>query len=578
MTAEPLTSENSGRTPGEMKTSGKDLTLILILTALSALLLLHGLGDRSLWGSEGRWAEAAREMLAASDYLTPRINGAPYRDKPFLSYDMILFFTPFTGGRVTELSARLPSAVSAMAALLLLYGMGKRLYDRETGFLSSLILGTSFYFIYWGRTASADLINMTGVLLSLWIFVRFEPAPSRGWLYPFYLSMAVNSLTKGLLGFALPMAVLLPYAWIRKQWGWLLNRHTIPAGLFSALIYLIPFFLDFTRSGSTDSLYLVFKENVLRFFDPFDHKQPVYYYFYEIFAIFAPWALFLPGALIHHLRKPTCLCNGRQGPMDGSTGFVILYFCSLFLFFTLSGSRRSYYLLPLFPAASLLLGRSWSDLMREPLRGWRSWVQVLIPAGLMTLIMGSAAILVFLQPSLLKPYEALNLSRHAWAAAITALGLILSILLYAGSKVRHSFDSELRTVKLFAAVLLTVVFCMDLYLFFVVLPAAESFRGLRGLCSSVNRMHIPQDRLAVLHQGREGNLFFYLDQIPVRRIDDPEEAGRFLQDSENYLLIEEKHRKEISGISPDQILLQENPSPFKQNDSERFSLIQGRSG
>ena len=91
-------------------------------------------------------------------------------------------------------------------------------------------------------------------------------------------------------------------------------------------------------------------------------------------------------------------------------------------------------------------------------------------------------------------------------------------------------------------------------------------------------MHIPQDRLAVLHQGREGNLFFYLDQIPVRRIDDPEEAGRFLQDSENYLLIEEKHRKEISGISPDQILLQENPSPFKQNDSERFSLIQGRSG
>ncbi len=541
-----------------MQTSWKDLTIILILMALSAVLLFHGLGKRSLWGSEGRWAEAAREMLAASDYLTPSINGTAYRDKPFLSYDMILAFTPFTGGKVTELSARLPSAVSAMAALLLLYGMGKRLYDRETGFLSSLILGTSFYFVYWGRTASADLLNMTGVLLSLWIFVRFETAPSQGWLYPFYLSMALNSLTKGLLGFALPMVVLLPYAWIRKRWGWLLNRHTLPAWLLAALVYLTPFLVDSTRSGSTDSLYLVFKENILRFFDPFDHKQPVYYYFYEIFAIFVPWALFLPGALIHHLRK--------QKPLNGPTWFAILYFCSLFAFFTLSGSRRSYYLLPLFPAASLLLGRSWSELMRHPARGWISWVQVLIPVGLLTLIMGSAAILIFLQPSLLKPYEALNLSRHAWGAVIITTGLILSILFYAGSKVKHSFT-----------ILVALVLSVDLYFFFFLSPATESFRGLRGFCSDVNRMHIPQDHLAVLHQWREGNLYFYLDQIPVRRIDDPEEAGRFLQNPENYLLIEEKHKKEISGISPDQILLQETPSPFKQDDAERFSLIRGRS-
>ena len=95
---------------------------------------------------------------------------------------------------------------------------------------------------------------------------------------------------------------------------------------------------------------MVYRENVERYFEPFDHVGPIYLYIYVIFGLLAPWSVFLPAALVHaHAPSPP-----REAHSDR---FVLTFFWATFIFFTLSGSRRSYYLLPILPAAALMMGR-----------------------------------------------------------------------------------------------------------------------------------------------------------------------------------------------------------------------------
>ncbi len=533
-----------------------DFLFFLVLAVFASFLFLYRLGDRSLWGSEGRWAEIAREMLASSDWVTPRINGTPYRDKPVLSYQLIAALAPLTGGRVTELTARLPSALAAICSVLLLYGLAGRLYDRNTARVASLILAGSFYLVFWGRTASADVMTMTGVLLSLWIFVRFEASRRRIWIYPFALSMALNSLTKGLLGFVLPLIVLIPYVASERRWETIVNRHTLPAGLLALLVYLTPFLLDSERSGSASSLYLVFKENILRFFTPFDHKEPFYYYFYEIFVIFVPWALFLPGALFHEFRKGFPMEKGRR--------FALLYFCALFLFFTLSGSRRSYYLIPLFPAGSLIVGRMWSDLIQHPPRTRGERLQMVVPTFLLFLLFSLVSVLLLSRPPFLRPYSSLSLTRHGLVAAFFSAGLVAALLFFLKNRIR-----------VFVALFLVVIASADLYYIAGITPEMESLRDLKSFCGKVNRLHIPGGRLAVLHQWRQGNLYFYLDRIPIRRFERPDSARRYLRDPKNRLLIEAKDIEQVGGLDSVVVLMQQAPSGGKRKDLKRFLLIAG---
>lgn len=544
--------------PTDIRSRKTECLLLLLLALFAAFLYLHNLGVRSLWGSEGRWAEIAREMHEHSDYRVPRINGTPYRDKPLLSYYMITALIPVTGGEVTELTARLPSALAALAAVLLLYLLGRRLYDPTTALISASLLATSFYLVYWGRAASADVITMTGVLLSLLFFLYHETSTRPLWFYLFFLSMAANSLTKGLLGFVLPLVVIVPYLAIGKRGGPLWNRHLLPAVLLSLGVYLLPFLIDPAKGGAGRSLDLVFKENVVRFFAPFDHKEPVYFYFYEIFLIFAPWALFLPAALRHFFRK-----NAKRR----ENLFVLLYFGALFLFFTLSGSRRSYYLLPLFPAAALLVGKMWSDRIAQREKWGSLYAEVILPGGLLALVFAAAAALLFFRPEFLRPYEVFPLGLHGTAALLSAVGLTAGTILFARGKGTAA-----------VVTFLLVIGAGEIYYNEVAVPEMETYRGLRPFCGKINAMEIPRERLAVLHQWRQGNLYFYLKQIPIRRIEQPKAALAFLSDPENHLIVEGKSFGEIGGRDNLRILLSEASSPFKKDDGERFFLATGKQG
>src|SRR5208337_5022009 len=196
------------------------------------------------------------------------------------------------------------------------------------------------------------------------------------WVVGLWLIMAATSLTKGLLGFALPLLVIGVYSCLRDGWSqffqdifngsvpdrirkliernrWFFNWYTVAGVAVGGLMYYLPFEISARMMGTQKGLAMVYRENVVRFFHPFDHRGPIYLYVYVIFGLMAPWSALLPAALVetHTLRR-------ADAEPARSDRFALVYFWATFIFFTLSGSRRSYYILPILPAAAILVART----------------------------------------------------------------------------------------------------------------------------------------------------------------------------------------------------------------------------
>ena len=360
------------------------------MVAVAAVLFGGRLGDRGLWAEEYRWAEIPRNMARSADYFWPNINGRTYYDKPLGSYWLVLVAAAAAGGEVTETAARLPSAVAGLLGVGLVVGLGRRLYDGPTGAAAGLVLATSFGYVSFARTAAADAEAVTGVLLAVTLGLRARADPA-GWRVGLmWAVMAATSLTKGLTGVVLPVLILgvdaVAAAVTRKcgppvpradspagpedgcrvrdaarnppagragrvvgrviglsphLFGWA----AVPAAVAATALYFAPFVASAAGGGLADGLDMVWRENVRRFTDAHNHKGPVTLYAGVVFALLGPWALVLPAALAQaHSRWR-------------ADRFPLVYFWSLFVFFTLASSRRSYYLLPILPAAALLVAR-----------------------------------------------------------------------------------------------------------------------------------------------------------------------------------------------------------------------------
>lgn len=537
-----------------------DLFPITSLGAISILLFFLNLGVPPFRNLETKWAEITREMVQSGDYMTPTINGAPYLDKPNLSYWLMVLSAKLSGG-VSELSVRIPVAVSGVLSVLLLYLLGKRLFDRRAAWMAAWILSTSYFYIFWGRSGSADTMTVCGELFALWVFVRFKDSSHQWWLYLFYASMSINSLTKGLLGFVLPLLVVFPYSLWTGRWKWLFNRTTLPAGLLAGAIYLSPFALSVWTTGSSNifegMLYKVYRENIQRFFDPFDHNdEPVYFYSYDIFRFFAPWSLFLPFALYRYFRPSAIRHDGLR--------FTMLFLVVLFVFFSLSGSRRSYYILPAVPAAALLVGQWWGDLTdRENSGAIRA--SIWFPFALFWLILVAAALLLLMGPSLpngplpraLERFRG-DMAAIEWPPFRVGSAAVL-ILLVIGSAVCAA-RARWRVVFLSSA--LAVTFCFAYYAA-AVLPIEARYLTARPFDRAV-RAHTGPGREIIFYRFTNTREVYYVDP-PIHYLRDEERLVKMTRDEgASYLLTHDSEVPRLLKILPEfRVVLTEPYQPFR---------------
>jgi 4-amino-4-deoxy-L-arabinose transferase-like glycosyltransferase len=494
---EPHLLESVGREAAAAERNRSELGERLAVAAvvlLSGALYFVRLGERALWSSEFRWAEIAREMLLNHNYFWPMINGRVYFDKPLGSYWLVLASAWITG-RLDEAATRVPGATAGVFAVGLMILLARRLYDLRTGVASGLILATSFSFAFWARAASADIETVAGELAALVIFANNENRAG-WWVVPMWLVMALTSLMKGLLGFVLPIMVVGVYScmadgwlelrdrltqgspgsaihWLIERNRWFFNWRTTVALALAGFIYFAPFAVSHAESGSAKGLYMVYRENVERYFAPFDHRGPIYLYVYVILGLMVPWSAFLPAALVNaHSRAAAAGTIVRR-----SDRFVLAFFWTTFIFFTVSGSRRSYYLLPSLPAASILVARVFVVPEKELSDSSRFLLKVGFGFVVLTLTL-SAVVLLPARVILPAPYSLLpQLPRRGIFAACW----ILSLGIAAHALIRYSRYRVLLSVGVLSYLLWS-------YLFIFAMPAGDQWRGEKPFARTTRRL------------------------------------------------------------------------------------------
>jgi 4-amino-4-deoxy-L-arabinose transferase-like glycosyltransferase len=346
----------------DQRLRSRDVALLLVVGLPLYLKLGH-----SLWGSESRWLFIAGHMLASGDWLEPNLQGQLYFDKPLLSYwAIVLAALPF--GAVDEVAARLPSALAGGLTVLLTGWLGARLLGRRAGIFAGALLATSFSFVYWSRSASADLLNLLFTTAALALYVQSRMRLRSWQILAFWLLLALGGHAKGTPAIIIPLAVVAADVVAERRIA-LLRRWPLLllGGVLALVVFALPFVISYAHRGDFQLARLMWRENFVRAFDPWDHEANPLYYFYILPAMFLPWSAWLPGAIGW---------SWRRRAQEPGLRLVLLVFWVILLAFTASESRRSYYILPVFPWAALLVAGFWDGLVRAraahrtPARVW----------------------------------------------------------------------------------------------------------------------------------------------------------------------------------------------------------------
>jgi 4-amino-4-deoxy-L-arabinose transferase-like glycosyltransferase len=322
------------------------------LLAASCVLLFAWLGGREIWTQEHRWADIVAGMFQRQDFFHPYLGDAFYYDKPLLSYWLMAGIAKLTGSLSTW-ALRLPSALAGLLAIWSICRLGMQLKNRQMGFLSGWMLLTTFYFLFWARTSSADMLNMAGSLFAVSWYMEKREHPRFYDYAVFFMIVALTSLCKGLVGAVVPAIAVMTDMALRQSWRRHISWKLIMSMLPALLVYVTPFMISSitsTNAYGENGLYLVYRENILRYFQPFDHQGSLYTYFIYLPVYTLPWAFFFIPAVASVF--------GRWRKMTVDSRWLVLTVGLLFAFFTLSGSRRSYYVLPMVPFA-LLMTADW---------------------------------------------------------------------------------------------------------------------------------------------------------------------------------------------------------------------------
>lgn len=526
----PSMSNSGGNNPGILQR-----TVFFLATAF---ILFWQLGHRSLWQSEDRWAEIARNMLLTHDYFHPIMNATVYFDKPLVSY---WFITITAGiiGQLNEWAIRAPSAIMGALALYSTFVLAKKHWSERTAWLAIWILLTSFGFIFWSRTAAADMANATASILTITWFYHYKEQPTFRNYFIFYLICIIGAQTKGLGAIAVPILAVVPYLLRGQHWKQHMNLAHIAAGLVCAGLYFLPFFCATETAlpagysypeQALSGLALVYRENIQRFIHPFDHTGTILTYVTGLPYIMLPWAPLLVAALFMRLKNFKSLSSDTRWLLEA----ILLIFC----FFSLSGSRRWYYILPLAPMCAILIADYWQE-------GGLNKVKRLA-LGLIELGWLLIAVAFTISPLLWKFAEKKEIEVPSELKLVTAIIGILCLLIWAIKKFKPELLTQLTANEkpIAGVILLTLTIWSGWFAFQN--EILDSFRTERPFALELKARLKPADEL-VFYKNPVPKIVFYLNSPkPYRVISKPNELVEAINGHAILLVAEQKNYPEIA--------------------------------
>ena len=319
--------------------------------AIFCLVLLYFWGNGTLPVTapvEVNYAQTAKEMLAAGDWLSPQIYGNYWYDKPiFFYWELVAAFSMFG---VTDFAARFFPALFASAGLALTYAFARRIYDERTAFWSTIILGTGVLYAVLAKLILTDMslfLFFGGTLAAFFIGYREQ---RRGYFYIAYACAGLAVLTKGPIGLLLPGLIILVFLALERDLS-ALRRICIPTGLLVFAAVCAPWYIYMYLAHGADFVNTFLGiHNVLRATVSEHAKWDVWYFYLGIYAIgMFPWSFALPLALYRAWRiRPV---------IDMRTLFLLVWAIIVPLFFQCMATKYPTYSFPAFLPTAILTAR-----------------------------------------------------------------------------------------------------------------------------------------------------------------------------------------------------------------------------
>ena len=382
-----MSEQTLGSTAGELSPpvrsaqSKRSVAWLALLLVLFALVWFASLGSRSLVDTdEGRYAALALEMARSGDWVTPRLNGLLYFEKPPLQYWIGALSFKWFG--ITEFSARLWTGLAGFLTVLAVGCTAARLWGRTSGLQAFAVAASTTWIIGVSHvlTLDAGLTLFTTLTLCAVLVAEcaeLAPPARRRFIWAAWISTAFAVLSKGPVGFVIPAgALLFTSLWMRDFA--LLRRMRLATGLAMLLAVAAPWFVLVSLRNPGFAEFFFIHEHVARYMTEVHHRVGAWWYYLPLLLIgMMPWTSALPW--IARRDQPAAAADTRAVRMLAAwCGFVLV-------FFSLSGSKLPSYILPMFPALALLValklrGTDTSTLRRHLLVPTVVWAVALIAA------------------------------------------------------------------------------------------------------------------------------------------------------------------------------------------------------
>ena len=504
--------DNSRRDGNSLSVAGRAFWLVLIIATLY-LCYFHNLGAIGLVGpDEPRYSWIAREMYESGDWVTPRLYGKPWFEKPPLLYWGVALSFKLFG--VSDAAARLPSALAALMAALAVAWLAWRVYGAWTARWLLLLLPTTVGMIGFSHAAVTDmsfaaaltiamvfaagilgLVSPLGYTISTPTSSFYRNSRPAGlvslFFFGFFLGLA--TLAKGPAAIVLSGGGILMWAAFTRRWRDAF-RCLHPVAIASFCLTALPWYILCSRRNPEFFRVFILEHNFKRYLTPeFQHIQPFWFYGPILLIAFAPWTLALMWSVLFGALRAW----QQRRPSD-ATLLALCWAIFCLVFFSISKSKLPGYILPALPPIGLLLSRAYVRVVPKESRTFR----LLLLTGAIPMILAAAVL-----------WSArLGVERFTAAAAAGAgwilllFGLANALLAARKAAARQTFAWDSLAVVPILAILLFFNHLAPLFL-----PWDPSGKAL---AQDLRAAHIPAEQICVasMPRGQQYSLNFYLHQ------------------------------------------------------------------
>ncbi|MBC6988823.1 ArnT family glycosyltransferase [Hymenobacter sp. BT491] len=465
-------------------------TWLWLFVLVLGVAFLVGIGS---WGplesSEARYAEIGREMLVGQDWLHPRLLGIQHFHKPPLTYWLtaagLALFGPNAAG------VRILPVLAVLLQVLLVYGLGQLLFqgDRARALAAAIIYGTLPVVLISALNVTTDAYLATLELAATYGILRYYHDGRRWGLYLFWVGLALAFLTKGPVGFVLPLMAVIGFYFRQKQTRRPFTIHHA-VGIVLFVLLGLSWYLYLIIENPAFLRYFLFEHTVERFANAatFNRAKPWWFYVVLAPATSLPWAAAL---LVYAIRT-------RWASVPQQWRNVLIFWVLLpLVFFSISKSKLLLYVLPIFPGVALLTVYYLGRLTDGVLYRWYVGFVAFYGAVLAALCMLPVVVTVTDVPLQASPFSAI------WPAA-GILVMILTLTLWSQIRIAPRI--------LVASVLFTVSLLIS------VKPLMQQneldFNGARPLAHFIKQRHL-ENRKVLVYNELLPALAFETGRIPV---------------------------------------------------------------